>query len=244
MKRLIIAAMIPLALLLTSCGEKKINPNDYLTITYDGSSGDATAVASLDANKMVTDYPDAFRLGKDYKQSDLNKVVDQINQSALGTLSKSEGISNGDEISFSWDKNALSALEGSYKIKWSGYKDIKETASGIPELEELNPFDYFNLSFLEKSDDKDKRTIYVDQTALENEKAALCTDVKEKSGMNYYLWFQVIDTRQEFTIGDKITVRFIVMDRVLNKPSEEDVVELCKKSGYLITETEKEYTVE
>ena len=243
MKRLIIAAMIPLAFLLTSCGEKKINPNDYLTIAYDGYSEAATAVASLDANKMVTDYPEAFRLGKDYKQSDLNKVVNTINQSALGTLSKTEGISNGDEISFSWDKNALSALEGSYKVKWAGYKDVKETAAGIPELEKLNPFDYYSLTFKEKP--QNKRSIHVDQTALEHQYESLCTNVRKNSGDYFYLHFEVLNYQpDDYNVGDKIKVRFGVMDRVLNKFTDEDVVELCKQNGYLITQTEKEYTVE
>ena len=239
MKKLMIAAMIPLAFLLTSCGEKKINPNDYLTIAYDGYSEAATAVASLDVNKMVTDYPEAFRLGKDYKQSDLNKVVNQINQSALGTLSKTEGISNGDEISFSWDKNALSALEGSYKVKWSGYKDVKETAAGIPELEKLNPFDYFTLSF---EGTPQKRTLYFDSSKFIG--SPLDNDVRDKSGMNYYLSFQKSDNERNYKVGDTVTIKFIVMDRVLNKPSDEDPIELCKQSGYLITQTEKEYTVE
>lgn len=241
MRKLMIAAMIPLALLLTSCGEKKINPNDYLTITYDGASGGATAVASLDANKMVTDYPDAFRLGKDYKQSDLNKVVDQINQSTLGTLSKSEGISNGDEISFAWDKNALSALEGSYKIKWSGYKDIKATASGIPELEELNPFDYIDVSFKGESS---KFTVSADPSRFWSKYAKLIDDVEKQSGMLRTINFDCKNPKQEYAAGEKLILQFRVYDRSSSKFNDEDVVELCKKSGYLITETEKEYTVE
>ena len=239
MKKLIIAVIIPLALLLTSCGEKKINPNDYLTIDYDGYSEAATAVASLDANKMVTDYPEAFRLGKDYKQSDLNKVVNQINQSALGTLSKTEGISNGDEISFSWDKNALSTLEGSYKIKWSGYKDVKETATGISELEKLNPFDYYDISFQGTAQ---KMTLSQDTSKFME--LPLDSDIREKSGMCYYPSFQIVDYQPNYKKGDTITVRFVIMDRGLNKPSDEDPIEICKKSGYLITQTEKEYTVE
>ena len=242
MKKLMIAAMIPLAFLLTSCGEKKINPNDYLTIAYDGSSGNATAVASLDANKMVTDYPDAFRLGKDYKQSDLNKVVNTINQSALGTLSKTEGISNGDEISFSWDKNALSALEGSYKVKWSGYKDVKETATGIPELEKLNPFDYLDVSFQGKTP---HITSQIDPTRFWTEYDSLLNDIKSKSGMVYTVNFESVEFKPEYSKGDKLKVQFSVYNRATSKfTDEEDVVELCKQSGYLITQTEKEYTVE
>lgn len=84
-KRLIITAILPLAFLLTSCGgtkgakaevnpndsvkvehtDTKINPNDYVKIEYTGYSNDATATFSLDASKMVTDYPEAFRLGRD-----------------------------------------------------------------------------------------------------------------------------------------------------------------------------------
>ena len=233
--------MIPLALLLTSCGEKKINPNDYLTIAYDGYSEAATAVASLDANKMVTDYPEAFRLGKDYKQSDVDKVVNTINQSSLGTLSKTEGISNGDEISFSWDKNALSALEGSYKIKWAGYKDVKETAAGIPELEKLNPFDYVEVSF----DGKSPHIVAsFDIMQFVNEYNDFMEDVKKKSGMTRSVYFDYVDFKEEYATGDKILVRFSVYNRATSKFTDEDVVELCKQNGYLITQTEKEYTVE
>ena len=243
MKRLIIAAMIPLAFLLTSCGEKKINPNDYLTIVYDGYSEAATATVSLDVNKMIADYPGAFKLGKNYSQSDLNKVIDSISKSTLGQLSKTEGISNGDEISFSWDKNALSALEGSYKIKWSGYKEIKETVSDLPELEKLNPFDYYSLTFKETS--QNKRSIVVDQTALENQYESLCANVRKNSEDCFYLSFEVVDYQPDnYNVGDKIKVRFGVMDRVLNTFTDEDVVEICKQNGYLITQTEKEYTVE
>ena len=228
MKKIMIAAMIPLAFLLTSCGEKKINPNDYLTIAYDGYSEAATAVASLDVNKMVTDYPEAFRLGKDYKQSDLNKVVNQINQSALGTLSKTEGISNGDEISFSWDKNALSALEGSYKVKWSGYKDVKETAAGIPELIEYNPFDGFTPEFKGKSP---HITTNGDYTFVYPED---CEDL--------YLAIRYLPEHGEYSTGDKLTARVYVWGAGFDDSF--DVVEFGKNYGYLITQTEKEYTVE
>lgn len=241
MKRLIIAAMIPLAFLLTSCGEKKINPNDYLTIVYDGYSEAATATVSLDVNKMIADYPGAFKLGKNYSQSDLNKVIDSISKSTLGQLSKTEGISNGDEISFSWDKNALSALEGSYKIKWSGYKEIKETVSDLPELEKLNPFDYVKVSF----DGKSPHIVAsFDISQFTNEYNAFMEDVKTKSGMTRSVYYDFVDFKEEYASGDKILVRFRVYNRATSKFNDEDVVELCKSSGYLITQTEKEYTVE
>lgn len=227
MKKILIAAMIPFTLLLTSCGEKKINPNDYLTIDYDGYSEAATAVASLDANKMVTDYPEAFRLGKDYKQSDLNKVVNQINQSALGTLSKTEGISNGDEISFSWDKDALSALEGSYKIKWSGYKEIKETVADLPELIKYDPFDGFTPTFVGKSPHIKTDGGY---TLIHPNDSELCLAIR------------YLPENGEFSTGDKMTAKVYFWGAGFD--DNFDVVEMSKEYGFLITQTEKEYTVE
>lgn len=229
MKRIMIAAMIPLTLLLTSCGEKKINPNDYLTISYEGYSEDATATASLDANKMVTDYPEAFRLGKDYAQSDLNKVVEQINQSALGTLSKTEGISNGDEISFSWDENALSALEDSYKIKWSGYEGIKETVSGLDELKKIDLFENFQPRLKGSSPhittDGDYDYVQVDD----------CEEM-------HHIVYRYLPEHTEFATGDTITVKLCIWRFGFDEST--DVVEYAKHYGYLITETEKEYTIE
>lgn len=241
MKRLIIAAIIPLAFLLTSCGEKKINPNDYVTIEYSGYSEDATATVSFDADKMVTDYPDAFLLDKNYSQSDLNEVVDQINKTALGQLSKAEGISNGDEVTLSWDKNALSALESNYKVKWSGYKDIKETASGIPELKKFNPFDYLDISFEGKSP---HITVNYNTLNFLSESEVIRAAVEKQSGMLRSVNFDINHDNIEYTTGDKITVVFRVYDRASSKFNDEDVVKLCKESGYLITQTEKEYTVE
>ena len=229
MRRLIIAAMIPLTLLLTSCGEKKINPNDYLTISYEGYSEDATATASLDANKMVTDYPEAFRLGKDYAQSDLNKVVEQINQSVLGTLSKTEGISNGDEISFSWDENALAALEDNYKIKWSGYEEIKENVSGLSELKKIDPFENYQPEFQGESP---HITTVGDYDFLR---------VDDNEDMQRIV-YRYLPEHGEFSTGDTLTVKLYFWN--VGFDESVDVVEYGKKHGYLITQTEKEYTIE
>lgn len=231
MKKLMIAAMIPLAFLLTSCGETKINPNDYLTISYDGYSEAATATASLDANKMVTDFPEAFRLGKDYKQSDVNKVVDQINKSSLGQLSKTEGISNGDEISFSWDKNALSVLESSYKVKWSGYEEIKETVAELPELKKFDPFEDFTPKFEGKSPHI-KTTGDYDFVRPDD-----CEDL--------LLAIRFLPEHGEYSTGDKLTAKVYLWEFGFNVEDSFDLVEYVKQRfGYEITQTEKEYTVE
>ncbi len=228
MKKIFIAAMIPFTLLLTSCGEKKINPNDYVSIEYSGYSEDATATVSLDATRMVSDYPAAFLLGKDYKQSDLNKVVEQINKSTLGQLSKAEGLSNGDEITFSWDENALSALEDSFKIKWSGYQDVKETVSDIPELIEFDPFANFTPQFAGKS-------------------PHIKTDgdygfVQPEGCDDLLLAIRYLPEHGEYATGDKLTAKVYVWSAGFD--DNFDVVSFAKEYGYLITQIEKEYTVE
>lgn len=122
MKKRIIAAILPLALLLASCSKAKakINPNNYISINFGGTSSSGTAEYTFDAKQMVMDNPEAFGLKSGYSQTELDGVVSKLTSAGIGQLSKSEGVTNGDEVSFSWNESALKALESDYNIKWEG----------------------------------------------------------------------------------------------------------------------------
>ena len=243
MKKRIITAIIPLALLLTACGKAKtkINPNDYISINFGGTASNGTAEYSFDAKKMVTDNPEAFGLKTGYSQTELDGVVGKLTAAGIGQLSKSEGVTNGEEVSFAWNESVLKALEGDYDIKWDGDSAYKVTVENLPELIELNPFDFTTPLYEGESP---HISFGCDHTVFDEQYNDLYNKVRKSSSDTKTIGFQIIGDNTEHQTGDLITVRFAIWDRIDSIYTDDDVVEICKEAGYLITQTEKEYTIE
>ncbi len=243
MKKRMITAILPLALLLTACGKAKtkINPNDYISINFGGTASSGTAEYTFDAKKMVEDNPEAFGLKSGYSQTELDGVVGKLTSAGIGKLSKSEGVTNGEEVSFSWDENVLKSLEGDYSIKWDGASTYKVTVENLPDLVEVNPFDYVEPLYEGESP---HISFGCDYNKFEEKYYDLYQKVQKNSSNILTVGFQVVEDNSEHQTGDILTVKFSVWSRLDSVYTDDDVVELCKEAGYLITQTEKEYTIE
>ena len=243
MKKRMITAIIPLALLLTACGKAKtkINPNDYISINFGGTASSGTAEYTFDAKKMVEDNPEAFGLKSGYSQTELDGVVGKLTSAGIGQLSKSEGVTNGDEVSFSWNESVLKSLEGDYSIKWDGATAYKVTVENLPEVVEVNPFDYVKLSW--EGESPHIRPFFDSSQFSEQFDDLFQKLMKKDSGIKTVSFHPLVN-KDEYESGDKITLSFEVWSRLDSVYTDDDVVELCKEAGYLITQTEKEYTIE
>lgn len=243
MKKRMITAILPLALLLTACGKAKtkINPNDYISINFGGTASSGTAEYTFDAKKMVEDNPEAFGLKSGYSQTELDGVVGKLTSAGIGQLSKSEGVTNGDEVSFSWNESVLKALEGDYSIKWDGASTYKVTVENLPDLVEVNPFDYIEP----KTEGESPNIAFgCDDTEFKVKYDDLFQKVRKDSSDLLTIVIAYSEDTSDHQSGDTITAKLAVWDRIMGEYTNDDVVELCKEAGYLITQTEKEYTIE
>lgn len=131
-----------------SIQSKTINLNDYLVVEYEGYNGYATAHYYFDEEKFIEDYGDKLKYKDEgtkstitYFGSDLQKYI--LN-SIDGRLDKTNGLQNGDEITFSWDVSSDINEVSNYRFK---YKDCKYTVSELEDVVSFNPFDYINVEF-------------------------------------------------------------------------------------------------
>ena len=129
---------------------------------------------------------------------------------------KSEELSNGDTVKFTWDNSNLKTLESDYGVKFKT-EDVEVTVSGLPEIVDLNIFDSIKLQYTGTAPNA---SVMVDNSALAdlNLPMKISFEIEPRDGLN---------------IGDKVKVSLI-----------EGTEEACLSAGYRLTETEHEYAVE
>ena len=118
---------------------------------------------------------------------------------------------------------------------------IHGEVADLPELIEVNPFDYIKLSW--EGESPHIRPFFDSSQFLEQYDALLQNVMKNSFGIKT-VSFHSLGNKDEYETGDKITIAFEVWSRLDSVYTDDDVVELCKEAGYLITHTEKEYTIE
>lgn len=140
-----LSALLPLALILASCGREKVDLNEYLTVDVSGYNTIGTASYDIDYEKMITDFPKAFETDKGSELETLGALID-IEDNFNGELDQDSDLKNGDEITFKWDADGIAALEESYKVRFNtDEKKIK--VDSLEEPEKFNPFDYLKIVF-------------------------------------------------------------------------------------------------
>lgn len=139
------AILLVLLFVLFIKGNKKINLNDYATITISGYDTVATATMTFDYDKFDEDYGDKIKIKGDGENNELAEALFGSMSGRMllelyvgGSLDKTEGISNGDKVTYTWkcDDDAFKKATG-YKLK---YSDITEK---VKDLEEIATFDAF-----------------------------------------------------------------------------------------------------
>ena len=139
------------AMLLTACGRTEINVNDYLSTETKGANSRGSVEWTLNTAAMVTANPEAFRLKDNASLTDISAVTDKINANLYGAFDKAEALSNGDTVNFVWDTSTVKVLEKAYKVKLLT-ENYPVTVSGLPELQQYDPFDYITIEYLEDGD--------------------------------------------------------------------------------------------
>ena len=237
-RNIIIAAIVIIAIICIAVGmkaSKKINLNKYMTITYSGYNGIGTASWEFDSTAFEKDYGSKLKLnlnkikkeltsyGIDYNSIIGAEMLDMSACSAVeelvihGDLSKATELSNGDEVTFTWDD--LTELEGYFNYKFK-YADISSTVSGLQELEKFNPFDGIDVTF---------------SGIAPNGRAEV--ELGARSGVYQYINYD-LDIDSGLSNGDTVTLTASYgYGRNLADYTADNF-------GMIPTETTKEYTVE
>ena len=144
MKKMHSAAIVVLSLnlcaVLTGCGRTKINLNDYLTVNYDGYETVGTASSSFDMEKMISENPSAFGLKGEVSEMELLGVEIILDESLKGSLDKTNGLSNGNKITYHWEIVGEDSLKEKYPVSFV-HEDITYTIEGLEQAEEFDPFE-------------------------------------------------------------------------------------------------------
>ncbi len=201
---------------LTGCGSTEVDLNQYVSLECEGYDSAGTATYTIDWEGLVDDNRKAFDLEEDASKKSVKRVARKLEDKISGELDETENLSNGDTVTFQWDKIDTDKLEERYPVKLS-YSDVKLEVKGLDEPEDFNPFDYLTVSY-------------------EGEAPHGYVYLETDSDIPYYVSFEA-DQSDNLRNGDKIKV-------TVSSYMDEDLEEECLASGLKLTETEKTYTVE
>lgn len=212
---IIIGAALTVGLFLTGCGTTTINANDYLTISTEGFDTKGTASYALDTEKLLNDNLKAFGL-EEGDDMEYLEALGRLEFDLNGKLDKTDSLSNGDEVTFTWKVRRLDELEEKYKVRVE-YSDKSVTVEGLDEPEEFDPFDYITVSFSGIAPDG-KAVIECDGSI------PVKLDFRAESG-------------DHLSNGDTVKV-------TANAYYGNDLISYCFENGYVPSCEEKEYTVD
>lgn len=151
-KKLIVITGVLSGLLLTGCGEQEINLEDYLTVTYSGPNGYATAEVDFD----YTAFGDAIVENGNNKEMSLMEVLAAADNVKISSDVK-DNLSNDDTfiVKFEWDSDAAKELG----LKYIG-KEQTYTVEGLKDPEEIDPFLDLDVSFMGVSPNGEANIVY------------------------------------------------------------------------------------
>lgn len=199
---------------------KKINIEDYVSISYSGYEGHGKPKAELDINGLYMAIMKAQGKETDYKNiaswnvlgsavkdgADIVRCIETVELS----VTPGDGLSNGDKITvaITYDNDIVKKQN----IRFTG-KTVETTVEGLETIEEVDPFDGLVVTF--------------DGTAP-NGRAEY-----QYTGSSSYIdtYAFSIDKRDGLRNGDTVTVSINTDD------------EYTMRYGYVVSEKEKQFTV-
>ncbi|HHT24514.1 MAG TPA: hypothetical protein GXZ76_03200 [Clostridiaceae bacterium] len=220
---LLLCLIMCLSLLTTGCGAKKINTTDLINVVEKGFNGSGSV--EIEVNAI---YAMSLVLGKSGKKNQTDflgmensPIVKYIDSIKLDTV-KGEGVengslSNGDKVVLVLKDDPALAKQAKMQIKT---KEIPYTVSGLTDAEEFDPFADFKMEF--KGDNGEG---YFSYDYPWDSPVYVSYEFKDQDGKEVESYDYVLSN------GDKITV-YIDADE-----------EYITSQGYVLTQTEKEYTV-
>lgn len=202
-------------LLLTGCG-KSVNLKDCVSVTFSGAEGYGKASASLDDSSLVdlVDVDVDQDIGLDEIGGALNAYwyIEDIEVS----LDTTEGLSNGDKVTVTIEyPEELSKAMGVGIRPKSGTSWTVEV-SGLPEVEEVDPFEDVNVTF----------------SGYDGYGAATVED-----NSPYGLSYNLSNTASDLSNGDVVTL-------TVSTDNGSDLQDYCIENyGFVPTATSRDYTV-
>ena len=142
------AVVVFLAIVIVVCMHKPtINLNKYVTVDFEGYETLGRATATVDWNAIGEDYGKKIKVNKSALKKDMKKelgadysntlfgdiiddyldesTVDLLSACVSGSLDRSNGLSNGDEVIYSWDCSDEEAEKYLMLLKRSKYQIIE-----------------------------------------------------------------------------------------------------------------------
>lgn len=201
--------------------DRVINLNDYVGIKLDGSEHNGYISYYYDTDKFEKDYGKKLDNKQKLKEYSYVDAADMIFELCVsGSFDKSENLSNGDKVKFSWecDDKLVKTVFG-YTLK---YSDIEYEVKDLPETinntaKDIDVFENIRVEYAGKEPFGEARI------------------VNENSSSSYlcYLHYS-IDKDTDLSNGDTVTVTF-------DDASRDDIAELI---GGIPKSTTKEFKVE
>lgn len=202
----IMLILCTLCMLMTGCS-KSISAEDSVSVIFSGVNGYGEAHISGEydwTDKMLSDTA-----------SELERLSArvQLQDAVQYTLSKTEGLSNGDKVELKIEADNEKLKQYGYKVR---EKTVTYTVEGLPDPVAYDPFQYV--------------TVNVTGTAPYG-KLVLDRSADLVSG----LYFEA-DKTEALKNGDVVTI-------TVSASGDQDVQTYCAKQGYSLTRTSMEYTV-
>ena len=230
-------AALLLVLIVVCTHKPTINLNKYVTVEFEGYETLGKATATVDWNAIEEKYGKKIKVNKSALKKDLKKelggdysdtifgemideyldegAIDLLSSCVNGSLDKSNGLSNGDEVTYSFkcDDEEVERYLGC-KLK---YSDITFKASGLEQVGTFNPFDGVTVSY---------------SGIAPNGTASISYEYE--NDYNYYLNYK-LDKKDGLSNGDTVTLSVSISG------SEDSFV---SNFGKLPSPTEQKYTVD
>jgi hypothetical protein len=203
------AAVIIVAVILLS-QPKKIDLTDYVSVEFSGYDKDGEASVRFDSDGFASAV--ARALSKNEYELLLSEELLVCQQSFQYSLDRTSGLANGDEVTvtFTYDNEAVKP----YKIQFTGDTAVY-TVEGLPELEDMDPFEGLTVSFTGISPEGQVEYTYSGNSGFLDDYAFQC------------------DKTDGLRNGETVTISV-----------SESYEAAANEAGYRLAEKSREYTVE
>ena len=211
-----------------------INLNKYLTVTYSGGNTKGSAQVEFDDSAFEKDCAKKIKINRkklrsigygSYDLGDLAAGLLSYSKSGAaealrsycidGELSESEGLSNGDKITYEWDtKDGIAEELFGVRLKHS---DKTFTVKDLPELQKIDLFDGVTVGF-----------------SGTNGQGSAEIEVNNAYQNDFGIYYE-LDKSDELSIGDTVTVTAY--------SDSGDIDDALARQGYISDTTTKEFTV-
>ncbi len=227
----IIACVVVLVVLVGFLLTRKttVDLNDYLTVEFSGYDTVGRASVTFDREKFTKDFEDKLELDeKAVKKSKGRELLELysyfsgeeycdlfLEGCVSGKLDKTNKLTNGDKVVYEWDCNDDDALEY-FNVKLK-YKDKEFKVEGLEKADTVNPFESIEVIF---SGISPQGSATVEKTGSDDITRSIYFEVTPSNGLEN---------------GDVVKVK-------VNSAGNDDYY--IEQYGAILSETEKEYTVE